>query len=507
MPTTIKVGMGRTFFQLTELIPYDLVDCIGIPSWNKPRGAITPIRQQSATQLEQQDVVSYQRGAPDMPTFTVQSRMRDIQNFLFNLNCESNVQALFGDCGDPGNYYGFKWGIGWVRCPPGDLTGEALTIIEGDSVPVAMSNVFSAIYGPYLMDFTVGFLSRNTMQETGGIMDITMFNEECLSTCLFAAGNGQYGYAVGYAQAGSPIDASNVWFTEDYAATWGLVSSNPFGAGIDISAVVKTGTVNNHRVIVAQGEAEAGHGARIAYADVTVIGQTTWVTVNISLIANQYITAMAWPVYSKLFVVTNDGYIYRSEDGGVTWTQVWRNTAVGARFNDVSFERDGAGWACGNGDYLVKSEDFGSNWSVVTGPNLGARHLTTCCIDEELKLLVGDNLGSIYGTVNEGMDWVTLPAQGVVATNVVRIRTFATHFKWAIVDLVATAPAPKNSRVLRSTDGGASFKVWNLAINVVPNYGLNCIYPIDVNRVVVGGDPYMGTALVLRTDTTLDKIP
>jgi protein gp37 len=54
-------------------------------------------------------------------------------------------------------------------------------------------------------------------------------------------------------------------------------------------------------------------------------------------------------------------------------------------------------------------------------------------------------LGPLRHLRLEGMDWVILPAQGVTPINVVRIRTFATHFKWAIVDIAATAPAPPSS--------------------------------------------------------------
>lgn len=507
MAKTWQVRNGRVFFQLEELVPYDLVDCSGLSDWNRPRGGITPIREQSKERFGAEDVAAYQRASPDMATFTYVTRLRDIQNFVLTLNCEANVQVLLGDCGDPNDYYGFENGLAWVRCPPGDLTGEALAVIEGEDVPIGLSNPFSAIYGPYLVDFKINFLSRRTISETGPIYDITMFAEECLSDCLFKAGNGQYGYAVSGAQAGSPVDDANVWFTEDYGDEWALTSTGPFDGGEDISAVVKTGTVNHHRVIVSRGETVAGEPAQIAYADVTTIGQTTWVQVNVGAVNGEYIRAMSWPVFNRLFAVTDEGRVYVSRDGGVTWA-ISYTEPMNAQLNDVSFIRQGVGWVVGNGDLLLHTTDWGDTWTVVAGPNEGSYNLTTCCVDLERKLIVGDSNGGIHGTVDEGAYWVDTPPQGITATNVVRIRGYMTHWKWAVVDIAAEAPAEGNSRVVRSTDGGASFRLWDLAQNLVPNNGLHALYVVDVNRALVGGNPYpVGTtAFLTRTETSLDKI-
>jgi len=212
MPENVQVRDGRVFVQLNELVRDCLAECSGLSDWNKPRGAITPIRQQSLDEIGKEDVVGYQRASADMATFTIQSRLRDVQNWLMSLNCEGNYQCLIKDCGDPTDYYGFKMGIGWIRAAPGDMTGEPVAIIEGENPPVGLANPFSVIYGPYLIDFKVKFLSQAsiTMMETGAIRDIILFAEECLENCLFKAGNGQYGYAVSSAQAGSPSDAANV---------------------------------------------------------------------------------------------------------------------------------------------------------------------------------------------------------------------------------------------------------------------------------------------------------
>ena len=503
---TQQVRQGRIFVQLNELSPYDLVQCGGLSAWNRPRGAITPIREQSLERVGDEVIAAFQRASADMATFTVRSRLKTIANFMLKLRCESNWQVLLKDCGDPTNYFGYDLGIAWNRCPPGDMTGEALAIIEGDNVPIHMDNPFSAIYGPELIDFAIKFLSRRTLAETGIVQDIVMFEEECLEDCGFRAGNGEYGYLVATAQAGSPSDAANVWFSEDDGDEWALVSANPFAAAEDISSVVKQGTVNDHRVMVARGSTDAGNPAEIAYADVTVFGQTAWVNVNVGAVNGEYINMLEWPVYNRCFAITNLGNIYKSTDGGATWANIY-DDAANTQLNDISFTKDGEGWVVGNDDLLLHTLDWGNTIDVVDGPNDGLLNLLTCDVDIEEKLIVGDSGGNIYATVDKATNWVETPPQGVTPTEVRRIRSY-NYWKWAIVHVAATPPAEGNSRVLRSTDGGATWRLWQLETNIVPNNGLYAVFVVDPNRCIVGGAPYPvgGTSLLTRTETNVDRI-
>jgi photosystem II stability/assembly factor-like uncharacterized protein len=502
---TIQVREGRIYAQLEELMTYDLAQCSGLSDWNKPRGAITPIREQSVNEVGKEDVVGVQRGSADMAAFTIQSRLREIQNWLISIDCEGNYQALFKDCGDPGNYYGFKLGMGWVRASPGDLTGEPLAIIEGDNVPIGLSNPFSAIWGPYLIDFRIKFLSQRTMAETGTIQDLVFFDQECLEKCLFRARRGQYGYAVATAQAGSPTDDAHVWFTEDDADRWHLVSTQPFAAAEDISCVVKAGTVTDHRVVVSRGSTDAGNPAEVAYADVTVIGQTTWVHVDVGVTVGEYINYMSWPNFRNLFAVTNLGRVYRSRDGGASWAVIYNHTTP-VVLRDVSATKRGILWICGDGDLMLYSDDYGETVGVVTGPNDGIGNLYTVNVSPDKKVITGGTRGWASASVDEGVNWANQAMQGITATLVRRIRNFETHWFWAIVDL-----ADGSSRVLRSTDGGASWVLWSLSTNIDPNNGLRALAVIDVNRCVVAGAPYPhaaagGTAFLTRTETNIDKI-
>jgi len=502
---TVTVRDGRIFMQVNELDPYDLVQCSGLTDWGIPRGAVSPIREQSLKRIGDEDVVGHTRASPDMAGFTIQGRLKEAQNLFFSLNCATNVQVLMKDCGDPTDYYGFNIGLGWVRSIPGDMGGEPLSQIEGDDTPIGISNPFNAVWGPYLIDFKVKFLSRAAIAETGSIMDMAFFDEECLEDCQTVAGNGQYGYAVATAQVGSPTDNSAVWWTDNYSATWALCSQMPFAGGEDLSAVVKIGMTNQHRVIVSRGSTDAGNPAEIAYADCTMIGQTAWAYSNVGVVNGQYITAMAWPNFRNLFAITNDGYVYRSRDGGSTWSIVYQHgTAVS--LNGISCTLRGRVWIVGDDDLVLFSEDYGTSWTVVDGPNDGLLNLNTVRVCPDYKVFVGDSNGMIYGSVMEGNTWVALPPQGLTPTGIVKIGGYDTHWMWAVVDIAPVAPLTGNSRVVRSTDGGATWRLWNLAQNINPNNGLEALSVIDQNRVVVAGNPYNGTAFLTRTFTNVDRL-
>jgi len=90
----------------------------------------------------------------------------------------------------------------------------------------------------------------------------------------------------------------------------------------------------------------------------------------------------------------------------------------------------------------------------------------------------------------------------LTVASVVRIRAISDDVIWAIGTI-----ADGSSRAWRSTDGGASFRLWDLSMPT--NSGLNALAPIDINYVFVGGDahPVGGTAFISKTLTDLIALP
>ena len=495
MPT-YKHKSGRIWFQRQKFASYELLLPYGMTDITDPKGAINAIREPSASQRGASEIVDIIRAEADIPGFSIETRLRKTLNYLIGQNCAWNFQAHMGVCGRADNYVASEIGLHWEQAYRGDGTLDRAALIEGDDNPVGVTIPYNSRYPFAILDFTVEFLSARTIAESEAITDMYFLGEECFEDCQSQEDNGENGYAVTEALSGSPLNVANVWYTADKGQTWTEVNNGvtrPFGGGENISCVVAMGEKNDHRVIVSRGTTDAGNPAEIAYADVTSMGNATWVTVDVGSVNGQYITYMFWQDYTHLYAITDDGYVYMSDDGGATWSALATNLVN--QLNDISALADGTIWVVGNGGTIYLSTDFGVSFNAETDPS-GGNNLTSITVTPDGTIFVLDNAGAIYGAYDNVVDansWSTLAAQGVMPTNGVRVRHSNDSVIWLIVDL-----ADSSSRVLRSTDGGANFRLWSL--NLPTNSGLEAIFPCDPNLVYVGGQPHGGTAFISRTN-------
>jgi len=464
-----------------------------------PKGAINAIREPSASTRGKSVITDIIRSEADISGFTIETRLRKTQNFLLGQKCAWNFQAHLGACGRADNYFASDIGLHWEEGYRGDGAIDRVALIEGDDAAVGISIPYMSRYPFVLADFKVEFLSARTILETEAITDMYYFPEECLEDCDTQEDAGENGYAVTRAQWGSPVNVANVWYTRDRGQSWAETSGGvyrPFAGGEDMSCVVVSGTMNDHRIIVSRGITDLGNPAEIAYADVTVFGNAQWVNVDVGSVNGQYITYMFWTDWSHLYAVTNDGYVYKSVDGGATWSDVL-TTAV-SQLNDVAALRDGTIWVVGNAGTIYYSGDHAVSWSAMTDPS-GGDDLTTIALTPDGTIIVGDSTGGLYGAydgVVSAVSWSTLAVQGITPTNVVRVRHADDSNIWVVVDLGGSMYG--TSRVLRSTDGGANFRLWSL--NLPTNSGLLALFVVDANLVYVAGHPQGGTAFITRTN-------
>ena len=498
MPYTY--GDGRIWIQRKKFQPFELLLPYGLTGVTDPVGALAAIREPSPSTRRKSVVVDITRAEPGLPEFAIETRLAKTLNLLFALkDCSFNVQGHMGACDRPDNYYSSEIAMHWQRAHRGDLQVDRLAKIEGDSAPVAVQVPCSAEIGPILVDFQAEFMSARTISESEEVTALFFLNSECLDDCNSQEDAGENGYAATAFKVGSPVNVANVWYTEDKGEAWAETTERPFSAGEDISSIVALGSKANHRVVVARGTADGASPAEIAYADVTSIGTTSWVHVNVGAVNGQYINALLWTDYRYMFAVTNDGYVYRSLDGGATWTAVL-TTAVQA-LNDIaaltSGHNSGVVYTVGASNTIFMSEDTGVTWTAVTGPTGAAGDsLLTACLTPDGTLFIGDDAGEIYGSYDQGVEWTTLSIQGITPTSVVAIRNWGDFNIWVAVNI-----ADGSGRVVRSLDGGATFRLWTL--NLPTNSGLSQLAVVDANVVWVTGAPHSGVGFMTKTKSQL----
>ncbi len=487
-------GDGRIWYQRKKFEGYGLLLPYGMTNVTDPVGALTQVREPSPAKRRRSVVADVLRGEPALPEFQIETRLMKTLNLMFGMrDCAVNFQTHFVACDSRNSYYTSELGFHWERGHRGDMTLDRVAKIEGDDAPVAMTVPWMAEVGPIVVDFEAEFLSARPIVETEAITDLAFLESECMEDCKAQEDAGENGYAVTEMLGGSPVNVANVWFTEDRGEGWAECSARPFIAAMTISSVVVAGIKNGHRVIVANGTTQGGETAQIAYADVTVIGTTDWVTVNVGSVNGQYINKLFLLDWLHIYAVTDDGYVYRSSDGGATWGTGVLTTAVNELWGIKATgygKRAGSVWVVGDSNTVYFSEDYGDSWSAITGPS-GA-NLLALALCPDGTIIVGDSAGNLYGSYDDGVSWTTLAAQGVTPTSIVALEAWGDTLIWVAVDI-----AGSEGRVLRSTDGGATFRLWSL--NLPDNSGLNTLAPIDANVVFTAGEPQDGTAFITRT--------
>jgi hypothetical protein len=485
-----KYKQGRIWLQRRKFEPYALLLPYGMTNVTDPAGNLTAIRQPSATKRGESEIVDITKGEPALPSFDVETRMQESLNYMFGLkNCTSQFQCHIGKCDRPDNYYGSSIVLHWERCHRGDLGLDRMALIEGDDEPIQNKVNFAAELGPIIIDLGTRFLSARTILETESITAIAMLDSECLEDCKSQVDAGEYGYAGTTALVGSPINVADMWYTDDKGESWKAASAKPLPAAVDISDILVIGTKKKHRVIVAGGTTRAGEHAIAAYADVTVMGTTTWVQVEVGTTDAEYINKLFYLDWSHVYAVTDQGNVYQSADGGVTWTAVYTGSVD---LYDISGISDGNIWAVGESNLIIQSTDFGETWTVIVGPTAGAGNdVKSVLVTPDGTVFIGNAAGELYGSYDEGDSWVTLSTQGITVTSIDRIVSWGDTIIW----LIATTAT--GSRVFRSIDGGSSFRLWSLELPT--NSGLETIDIVDPNVVFVGGAPQDGAAFISKT--------
>ena len=495
MSKSIKFKDGRVWMQRSKFLPFELLLPYGLTNINDPAGNLVVFREPSPSVRGESVIVDVARQEPGLPTFDLDTRLQRTQNFLLGWkSCNHNVQCHLGRCDRPDNYYASNMIIDWVRVYRGDGKIDRTAIIEGDNNPAAVSAPMTAEVGPNWYDMDTKFLSQRTVGSVEGFVAGMFLAGECLSDCQNQADAGQNGYAAATALVGSAGNRAGIWYTEDSGESWTQCPGNPFIASMNPSDILVIGREKEHRVIVANGTTQAGAPAQVAYADVNLMGQTTWVDVSLPTANGRYVTDLMYLDWMHIYATTDDGYIYRSSDGGATWVEAFGAGTVD--FNKMAGLEGGTIWAVGNSDLIVLSQDYGDNWTVVTGPVGISADAKAVAVTPDGTVFVGYSDGSIYGSFDLGDTWVALHLQGITPTNVVDIQAWQDQVVWVVADIAGTT-----SRVLRSVDGGASFRLWKLATPT--NAGLNALTVIDPNFVFVFGDPESGSGFISKTSSLL----
>lgn len=180
--------------------------------------------------------------------------------------------------------------------------------------------------------------------------------------------------------------------------------------------------------------------------------------------------AIAAPLHARLYAGLQDGIIYVSDDGGVTWREADTGIGAGADVLALAAVQSGSGvvYAGTDGRGVYVSRDNGESWQRADGGNaaLAGAQVTALAVDPKqgrpVYAVTAD--GNFYRSVGGGANWVgqALP----VGSRVNALAIDPLRSTTIVVGTVADG-------MLISTDGGAS---WNApAIGVPQNVSVNAL--------------------------------
>ena len=300
--------------------------------------------------------------------------------------------------------------------------------------------------------------------------------------------------------------AGGVWKTVDAGSTWKPVFDHEPISSIGAIAVAPS----NHNVVYV-GAGEGALRGNISYGDgvyKSLDAGKTWT--NIGLKDTRQIGAIVVdPVNPDVVMVAAIGHafgpnaergVFRSADGGRTWTKVlYRNADTGAI--DVTFDPNNSSivyaalWQVrrqpwnfssgGPGSGLFRSTDGGLTWSELKGQGLpsgilGRIDVSVSAADSKrIYAMIEAADGGLYRSDDAGAHWMRVSQDG-------RIRQRAWYFSKIYADPKAVDTVyALNTGMLRSTDGGKSF---NLVSATHGDHHALWIDPAEPKRLINAND-------------------
>ncbi len=164
--------------------------------------------------------------------------------------------------------------------------------------------------------------------------------------------------------------------------------------------------------------------------------------------------------------LSNGTFTISTQTSAYDWEVV--TSPVTTDLTAVSIVNANISWICGDGGVVLKSLDGGTTWTKCTNVT-GNVDLFTISGYDDKKVIVGDGSGNIFRSTDSGTTWTKVSASSGSFIDVV---------DYVNADLAYAVGDPTSSvwRLMKSTDGGAT---WSLATSLAAasgEAGWNCSY-------------------------------
>jgi len=491
-----KRSWGNVFHQREFEDPTEFLTCCAVDDITVPEGDVTLKYEPDPQRSGEFRATSQIIGEPGSPTMSMMRTLQKVYNYLMETDCPTNYRVNWACRGDRTvkTNYDVAFLLFYARITNRNIpTPTALE--PDDEERVETSADLSGLDATMIYKLS-GVTQANAF--TQAINDMAFLNEACEGVCGDRIGRGDEGYAVMDAAGYLDYSEVEVGHTTDGGANWNAVAGEPFTDVANLTSVVLKQTSDGHRVIVGR-DALLGRLPGISYSDDE---GDSWTAVDLPGGLGYGVNALTRDRDGALWAAGDYGYIFKSSDMGNSWTA---NESAAETTEDLldivfvispMFGGEGVGYAVGESNTILYTENSGDDWGALTGPAAGT-NLLCCGLNRFGHLFVGTNDARLFRTTEgpdtEADDWEEILDLGSGSINSIDFDPFMEYFatlSWDNASPVGT--------VYRTEDGGASWfstllvgaTPTNQGINVVKMPGPNMIYA--GGELLTGGNPFIG---------------
>lgn len=389
------------------------------------------------------------KGATERATTTLTGRYAlNLASTMLEMarnGCPFDVQLHMGDCGNPSVFNDFKKAVVLEDVQITNYSTEDVGALSSDenakvdeSVDVSFKDLYEIL--------PLSFASRAGSVVTNELIDVVVCDSISCGDCESYSTGCEKIFAISKAAGGSPSTPADLVYSLDGGANFYAHDVDTLDAAEEPTGIACLGEY----VVVVASESNSLH--YVDKSTITVTGDPSWTEVTTGFVATKTPLDI-WSTGTRAFIVGTGGYIYMTEDptSGVVVQDA--GVATTDNLNAVHALNDNFAVAVGNNGAMVKTENGGETWTLVSPAPTGVGvHYNCVWVKSETEWIIGTADGTLYYTVDGGVNFATKSFSGS-GSGVIYDVSFVNN----TVGFMSHATSANRGRLFQTVDGGNSW--------------------------------------------------
>jgi len=477
-----------------------LSSCAWMDGPSVPRGGTELRYCQDAERAGKFRVSSKIRRAADQASGNLMTKLSKV-NFLEGLECAFSLRARFATCGqreDPSNYSDLMLTFCDVDLTSEDFT-DLVAMSAGDDDEITVTSPWTASQFYRLKSVSAGRIGGGAANVGDQPINDIVYCDS--ASCGGECGDRSDGCSVFYGVTDpdvSPYAYPNlIKGVKDLTSkAWTYTLAPIIGIAGAVNAIECAGD----RLVVASNADSV-----VAYNDHDG-DQDEWNVITLANAPAATPNSLFARTPRELWVACTGGYVYRSADGGASYSALHEGALTAEQLNAIyAFDEDLV-YAVGDNGVILKSEDGGETWLDMTEVATTAANLLAVVVPpgRPKEVFIGTNSGQIFRSTDEGVTFSEYAFAGSGVGTIDDLK-FCGPCSGDVLWILHNDAGPRG-RVLRDLSGGYGGSDVEEVVGyteipgIAAGIELNALDCCSVNEALVGGELNGGYPMILRMD-------